>query len=372
MKSRSIILLLSLFAVFALLVACHHSSVVPEPIAETAALAASQATADSAVSLKEIPFVKRSFSPYIDEKWIGNAISYGCYREGQAPGVQGASEAEILEDLNILKEHWNLIRVYGSDDDSERILKVIHENKLPFKMMLGIWLENETKHPERKVLNEEQVTKAIELANRHRDIVAAVNVGNESQVFWSWHRMEAESLIKYIRTVRANIVQPVTTADDYGFWNKPESQAVADELDFIALHAYPLWNGQSLDYAMHWADSVYQDIQIRHPDMTIVLSEIGWATVYNPEKTGPGEQGSLIKAEVSIRAQEQFLIDLNQWINEKQVSTFLFEAFDEPWKGGGDQSGPDEVEKHWGVYNSDRTPKESLVNYQIEVSKNPE
>ena len=54
MKSRSIILLLSLFA---LLVACHHISVVPEPIAETAALTASQPTADSAVYLKDVPFV---------------------------------------------------------------------------------------------------------------------------------------------------------------------------------------------------------------------------------------------------------------------------------------------------------------------------
>jgi len=369
MKSRSRTLLLPLLASVALLVACHHVSAVPEPIADTAALTPSQSIADSAVYSKEVPFNKRSFSPYLGEKWIGNAISYGCYRQGQAPGVKGPSEAEILEDLNILKAHWNLIRVYGSDDDSERVLKVIHDNALPFKVMLGIWLENETKNPAREVENLEQVNKAIEFANRYSDIVIAVNAGNESQVFWSWHRMEAVSLIKYIRMVRANIVQPVTTADDFGFWNKPESQAVADELDFIALHAYPLWNGLQLENAMHWADSVYQDIKTRHPDMTIVLSEIGWATVYNPEKTGPGEQGTLIKAEVSLKAQEKFLTDLNLWINEKQVSTFLFEAFDEPWKGGGDQSGPNEVEKHWGVYDENRTPKESFTNYLKNTEK---
>jgi len=361
MKIRSLILLLP---VLASLMACHHAAVLPEPSAQVAtAIASNTVVTVVTEQVKEIPFVKRSFSPYIGEKWIGNAISYGAYRKGQAPGVKGPSEADILEDLNILKEHWNLIRVYGSDADSERVLKVIHENKLPFKVMLGIWLENETKNLGREVENLEQAHKAIELANRYKNVVLAVNAGNESQVFWSWHRMEAVNLIKYIRTVRANIQQPVTTADDFGFWNKPESHLVADELDFIALHAYPLWNGQKLDHAMVWADSVYQDIRSKHPDMTIVLSEIGWATVYNPEKMGPGEQGSLIKAEVSLRAQEIFLNELNQWTNKNQITTFLFEAFDEPWKGGGDQSGPNEVEKHWGVYNEDRTPKKSLINY---------
>ena len=34
--------------------------------------------------------------------------------------------------------------------------------------------------------------------------------------------------------------------------------------------------------------------------------------------------------------------------------TFVFEAFDEPWKGSED---PLEPEKHWGLFNVDRTPK---------------
>ena len=34
-----------------------------------------------------------------------------------------------------------------------------------------------------------------------------------------------------------------------------------------------------------------------------------------------------------------------------------FEAFDEKWKGG---EHPNEVEKHWGLIKSDRTPKHNL------------
>ena len=34
-----------------------------------------------------------------------------------------------------------------------------------------------------------------------------------------------------------------------------------------------------------------------------------------------------------------------------------FEVFDEKWKGG---EHPNEVEKHWGLFYSDRSPKESM------------
>lgn len=306
---------------------------------------------------------KRIFMPFLGDEWIGNAISYGPYREGQAPGEKGPSEEEILQDLKILGEHWNLIRVYGSDDDSERVLKVIHKHKLPIRVMLGIWLSNEVVHPEQLHNNKAQVKRGIDLANRFPDEVLAINVGNETQVFWSAHRMDPDNLIRYIREVRQYTEVPVTTADDYNFWNKPESHKVAAELDFIVMHGYALWNGQQLDHAMEWTDSVYQDIKSKHPDFSIVFGETGWATVYNPDKKQPWEQGALIKGEVSLQAQEKFITELNNWIEEKQVVTFLFEAFDEPWKGGGTESGPTEVEKNWGVFYENRTPKPSFQNY---------
>jgi len=318
---------------------------------------------------RQNPFVKRKFNPYINGDWIGDAISYGCYREGQAPGINGPSEDQILEDLNIIKNHWNLIRVYGADDDSERILKVIEENNLPIRVMLGIWIENEVKHPERKPENIEQVIQGIKLGNEYSGLIAAINVGNEALVYWSWHRMEQENLIRYVRMVRNNTPVPVTVADDYNFWNKPESKEVADEIDFIVAHIYALWNGKTLDNAITWMDTIYfQEVKAMHPYKEIAIGETGWATNYDPHKLGPGEQGTLIKGTVSVEAQEKYLIQLNNWVNENQIATFLFEAFDEPWKGGGESAGPNEVEKHWGVYYENRTPKESFSNYLKVIS----
>jgi exo-beta-1,3-glucanase (GH17 family) len=309
------------------------------------------------------PFEQREFKPYLGDKWIGQAVSYGCYRKGQAPGVAGPSKAEILEDLKIMVEHWNLIRVYNADDDTQRILEVIREHDIVIKVMLGVWLENETNSVSAKASNQRNVLRGIELANAYPDIVVAINVGNETQVYWSWHRMEQKALIAYIREVRHHSRVPVTTADDYNFWNKPESQAVAAELDFIVTHIYPLWNGKTLDNAIHWLDSTFAEVQKHHPDKLLVLGEIGWATDYNAEKMGDGEQGTLVRGEVSYAAQARFLLELDTWVRSGSITTFLFEVFDESWKGGGDDTGPNEIEKNWGVFYEDRSPKQSFATY---------
>ena len=313
---------------------------------------------------RQDPFITREFDPYLNGSWIGKAISYGFYRKGQAPGSKGPSEAQILEDLEIILNHWNLIRVYGSDKNSEKVLKVIRKNNLPIKVMLGVWLEDEKDNPERKNENIKEALKAIKLANEYSEIISAINVGNETQVFWSAHKMETASLINYLRTVRNNTDVPVTTADDYNFWNKPESKSVASEVDFIVVNIYPLWNGKTLENSIEWMSNIFfNEIREFHSDKTIVLGEIGWATNYDSTKTGDGQQGSLIKGEVSYAAQEKFLLKLSEWIDKNQVTTFLFEAFDEPWKGGGENSGPNEIEKHWGVFYENRIPKESFQNF---------
>ena len=269
--------------------------------------------------VRQDPFTIRGFEPCLKGRWIGEAVSYGCYRSGQAPGVKGPSETEIEEDLQIIQKYWNLIRLYGSDEDSARILKVIRKNHLPIKVMLGVWLENETGLPGRREENMAQALKGIELANEYPEIIAAVSVGNETQVTWSAHRMDQQDLIRYIRLVRNNTTVPVATADDYSFWITFESKTVADEIDFIVTHMYAMWNGIALETAIEWMDRVYfKEVLAMHPDKANVIGEAGWATNYNARKTGPGEQASLIRGAVGRDAQEHYLIHLHDWIAKNQ------------------------------------------------------
>ena len=101
-------------------------------------------------------FDRRIFNPTIDEEWIGNGISYGAYRDGQAPGDL-TSKADILEDLRILAPRWRLIRLYGSGQQSRNILEVIRDHELPVRVMQGAWISAH----QSKAENREQIDGAV-------------------------------------------------------------------------------------------------------------------------------------------------------------------------------------------------------------------
>lgn len=248
--------------------------------------------------------------------------------------------------------HWNLLRIYGASGFAETMLSVIHEDGLPMKVVIGAWICPEDT-PGAAETNQAEVETAVSLSNTYADIVVAVCVGNETQVSWSDHRFPAATLIDYVRTVRAGVTVPVTSADDFNFWNKPESREVARELDFITLHAHPLWNGRQLDEALDWQKGILDEVRAMHPDRPVVIGETGWATSVHNE----GEQAELIKGRPGEVEQLAFYNAVMEWAAKERETVFVFEAFDENWKGG---EHPDEVEKHWGLFRADRTPKAAL------------
>lgn len=277
-----------------------------------------------------------------------NAVSYGPHRDGQRPGGPGPSAAELREDLQLMVPHWNLLRIYGSGATAETLLEIIQAEGMDMKVMLGVWIA-----PDSPEANSLEVEAGIRLANTYPEIVTAVCVGNETQVSWSAHVSPLDDLIGYVRQVRAAVTVPVTVADDYNFWNKPESQTLSPEIDFITLHAHPLWNGIQLDGALAWLDQQVAAIKAYHPDRLVVLGETGWATAVHDE----GEQARLIKGAAGEAEQKQFYKEVRDWSVQQNLTVFFFEAFDEDWKGG---PHPNEVEKHWGLFRADRTPKAAM------------
>ncbi len=298
--------------------------------------------------LREDPFIVRDFRPYSGDRWIGNAICYGPHRDGQRPGDTEPSAAEIREDLELMLPHWNLLRIYGSTGFAETLLTVIRDDGLDMKVMLGVWVA-----PDAAEANRQEVDTAIRLAAGFPEIVIAISVGNETQIHWSAHRTPFDTLLVNVRRVRAGVTIPVTVADDFNYWNKPESLLMAAEIDFITMHAHPMWNGLQLWDALDWLRAQVNAVQAWHPHRAVILGETGWATSVHDQ----GEQAELIKGKPGENEQKIFHDAVRAWGASENQAIFFFEAFDENWKGG---DHPDEVEKHWGLFRADRSGKKAV------------
>jgi exo-beta-1,3-glucanase (GH17 family) len=309
---------------------------------------------------RQSPFVVRAFVVTDGDRWLGDAIAYGPHRDGQRPGGPSPSVAQVREDLAILAKRWQLLRIYGAAGAGDTVLAAMRGSGLAQKVVLGLWLVAEDRRdstgrvierfPAARATNQREIEATVRLAREHPNTVAAISVGNETQVFWSFNRVTKERLVEVIRQVRARTTVPVTTADDYNFWNKPESRVVAAECDFVFTNMHPLWNGASLEGAVPWIETQLAAIRALHPEREVVIGETGWATQRNDE----GDQGRLMKGAIGEAEQARFVRELRAWIARTRVTTFTFEAFDENWKGGTD---PADVEKHWGLFRADRTPK---------------
>jgi exo-beta-1,3-glucanase (GH17 family) len=296
---------------------------------------------------REAPFVARPLDPFLDGHWIGQGISYGPHRDGQRPGGESPTRAQLREDLGLLRGRWGLLRIYGADGIAADLLALIREERLPFKVLLGAWIA-----PGPPAANRLQVDTAVRLGNEYPDVVIALCIGNETQVSWSDHRLPAEVIVWWIREARAGTRLPVATADDFDFWVQPGSEEVAREVDFIVTHVYAMWNGEPLGRALDFTRTKYAEVARRHPDAPVVIGEAGWAT----RKGTDGDQAKYIKGEPGEAPQQVFFEQFSEWVVRERIVSTWFEAFDENWKGG---PSPDEVEKHWGLFRADRTPKQA-------------
>jgi exo-beta-1,3-glucanase (GH17 family) len=289
----------------------------------------------------------------LDGAWRGHGICYGPHRDGQRPGGVAPTDAELREDLALLAPRWELLRIYGADDPAERLLAIIRHDRLPLRVLLGAWIAPEVDGAS-AATNRAQIASAVRLASAYPEVVAAVVVGNETQVSWSDHKVDLDVLIGHVRVARAATTVPVTVADDFAFWLDPASARLARELDLVITHVHPMWNGAQLDDALAFTQGKYAAVAAAHPDRPIFLGEVGWATRRHTE----GDQGKYIKGVAGEAEQARFYEQLTAWTTQARIGATFFEAFDENWKGG---DHPDEVEKHWGLFRADRTPKAAMT-----------
>jgi exo-beta-1,3-glucanase (GH17 family) len=291
---------------------------------------------------------------------FAKAICYSGFRDGQQPGGITPSYEEIKEDLLLLQPYWKYLRLYDCDEHAQRVINVIQQEKLDFKIMLGAYIVAEMNNQrcpwgggiyeeeqleENKKNNDVKIARLIDWSNKYQDIIFTVSLGNEACVDWTDHFVPVERVVEFAKRVKKNIKQPITFCENYVPWLN-YLKPLVEVIDFISIHTYPVWEYKHIHEAVEYTIANYETVAKQYPNIPVVITEAGWAT---------NSHGIGIHSEhVNEENQKVYFEDLMEWTSENKILNFFFEAFDEKWKGSSD---PMEPEKHWGLFKSDRTPK---------------
>ncbi len=291
--------------------------------------------------------------PVEQDPWQGDiaGFSYSAWR--QDPNTLAKREPtidEIKQDLQLIAGRARSVRTYEATGISAQIPALASQYGL--SVTAGAWID---KNQEK---DEEEVRNVIAIANK----VGSVNqviVGNESLLH---NLIEKEDLIRYIREVKAGTDLPVSTAEPFHVWLDPKNADLVNEVDFLAVHILPFWNGVPADKAVDQVMVHYNELRKAFPDKRILIAEVGWPSegLTRVDKSGAyGGQGAVASPIEQGRFLRKFLVEAKK----SDLDYNIIEAFDEPWKikteGG--------VGAYWGIWNADRELKPALqgtlVNY---------
>jgi len=312
--------------------------------------------------------------PLPDVYATGKAINYGAYRAG-GPGAQEIpSDANVLEDLSLLRDAgYNLVRIFGSDAVGEKALRIAAANYPDMKFQLGIFLNGLPPGSacDSSQITTDQISTAIRLAGQYPN-VATVSVGNETSFYRAF--LPISCLEGYIQDVRSRVTQPVTADDDYTFYVRAEADPILRLIDFVSIHTYPFsytdrWDWQqtgtaagparasammnaSFSNARDTFDQVAGHLYRNAAGVTervdaslpIVVGETGWKA----RQTNPNAE---IENYAAKPVNEKWYYDLvYAWERTAggPPTVFFFVGFDETWKG---------IDDGWGLWDRDRAPR---------------
>ncbi|MBN9513176.1 MAG: hypothetical protein J0H97_07210 [Alphaproteobacteria bacterium] len=272
------------------------------------------------------------------------SVSFAPYRPGQSPLTRTfPTPDQIEDDLKRLQGKVGAVRTYSAGENLETVPQ--RAGKYGLKVWHGAWLNNNEKE------NLEQINLLIDHANKYKDTVERVIVGNEVLLRKD---LTANQLRRYIRQVKQRVSQPVTYADVWEFWLR--NPQLADEVDFITIHILPYWEDEPIGLERKEADGkltiekhlvdIYKKVQARFPDKKIVIGETGWPSdgrMRSDARPGRVEQVKFFSIFRSAAEREKF--DYN-----------VIEAFDQYWKAR--QEGT--VGAAWGLLDAYRHDKFEL------------
>lgn len=267
------------------------------------------------------------------------------------------STLDFENDLDVLSEHANHVKIFSvSECDVLQNLGQAAENK-GFKVLFGVWPDKAD------ILAGEKATLRSHLPKISRETVMGILVGSEALYRKSMTAQELADVIGSIKTLLLGIKDkngmsydsvPVGTVDSWNELVDLGSTPAIEAADFVYVNAFSYWQGQSMNNASYsFFDDIMQALQTIQTlkgatDIPFWVGETGWPT--------DGE--SFGYAVPSVSNARKYWLEAICAMRNWGVNVFAFEAFDEPLKL--DTANVKEVEKHWGVFNVDKTLKFEL------------
>ncbi len=246
--------------------------------------------------------------------------------------LENIHRSAIKEDLLKLKSITNCVRIYRLKNGLEHVPAVADE--LQMEVILSVNVTNQYANYTQE--NDSIVQRAIEFANRHSSITRIL-VGNEVLFF---KRLTPQELLRYVRTVKQAVRQPVSIADvSVVFFQRARYAQLIQELDFIGLHIFPHWYNVASPESVNFVFSHLKKIQEMYPDKSLLIMEIGMPSGGLPSKgrVWPG-----------VFRQAQFTREFAQQANARGIFFNYMEAFDQPWKANDGVAGANE--QHQGLF----------------------
>ena len=276
-------------------------------------------------------------------------LCYGPFREGQSPDWQlYPSEAQMTEDLNIMKRSTSRIRTYGLENTLYHIPRLCNDAGIECYPCAYV---NENATPE---WNEAEIQRLIAVGKQGLPTTKGLIVGNEYML-----RAEGrgqflqakEKIISLVNRVRNETGMPTGTTDGWHLWNYGTSIDLVNACDFIMMHIHPFWESKysspnlSVETAVSHVAEKYNLVRQRYSRLgkPVILGETGW----------PSSGAANYAAVPSQENQSRFIEEFLSKARSDNIDYFIFEAFDESWKG--------QIENSFGVFNKNREAKPSII-----------
>ena len=257
------------------------------------------------------------------------------------------SPERIERDLKLLAERFDCVRTYSQSNGLAEVPRIARQ--LGLKVLMGVWISRDA------AVNEREIASATRIAERDRDVIRGIVVGNE--VLLRGEQPPA-ALAGYIDRVREATGLPVTYADVWEFWRRYR-EPLETHVDFITIHILPYWEDEpvAVGQAVAHIRDIFEIMQTEFPGRELLIGETGWPSA------GRQRQGAV----PSVVNQARFIREFLAFTSDAGIPYNVIEAFDQPWKRR--QEGA--VGGYWGLYTNDRSPKFSLVDAVVEEPRWP-